>query len=61
MLQEKRFEEVIVETEVYFESKDESFYKKGIGKLDKRWNECTAGKEQGFQGLRLLRYTIEAF
>ena len=43
MLQEKKFgsnEEVIVETETYFESKDESFYKKGIEKLEKRWNEC---------------------
>ena len=43
MLQRKRFgsnEKVIVETEAYFESKDESFYKKGIEKLEKRWNEC---------------------
>ena len=43
MFQEKRFgsnEEVITETEAYFESKDESFYKKGIEKLEKRWNEC---------------------
>ena len=42
MLQGKRFgsnEEVIAKTEVYFESKDESFYKKGIEKLEKRWNE----------------------
>ena len=40
---EKRFdsnEEVIAETEAYFESKDESFYKKGIEKLEKHWNEC---------------------
>ena len=39
MLQEKRFgsdEEVIAETEAYFESKDESFYKKDIKKLEKR-------------------------
>ena len=44
MLQGKRFasnEEVIAETEAYFESKDKSFYKKGIKKLEKRWNECT--------------------
>ena len=43
MLQGKRFgskEEVFAETEAYFESRDESFYKKGIGKLEKRWNEC---------------------
>ena len=43
MLQGKRFgssKEVIAETEAYFESKDESFYKKGIEKLEKRWNEC---------------------
>ena len=38
MLQGKRFgsnEEVIAETEAYFESKDESFYKKAIEKLEK--------------------------
>ena len=43
MLQGKRFgsnKEVVAETETYFESKDESFYKKGIEKLEKRWNEC---------------------
>ena len=43
MLQGKKFgsnEEVIAETEAYFESKDESFYKKGIENLKKRWNEC---------------------
>ena len=43
ILQGKRFgsnEELIAETEAYFESKDESFYKKGIEKLEKRWNEC---------------------
>ena len=32
--------EVISETEAYFESKDESFYKNGIEILEKRWNEC---------------------
>ena len=43
MLQEKRFgsnEEVIAETEAYFESKYESFYKKDIEKLEKRFKEC---------------------
>ena len=43
LLQVKRFgfnKEVIAETEAYFESKDESFHKKGIKKLEKRWNEC---------------------
>ena len=43
ILQEKIFgstEEVIVETEAYFEVKDKSFYKKGIKMLEKRWNEC---------------------
>lgn len=43
MLQGKRFgsnEEVIAETEAYFEAKDKSFYKKGIEMLEKRWNEC---------------------
>ena len=42
MLQGMRFvsnEEVIAETEAYFKSKDESFYKKGIKKLENRWNE----------------------
>ena len=39
MLQGKRFgsnEEVVAVTEVYFESKDESFYKKGIVNVEKR-------------------------
>ena len=48
MLQGKRFgskDLVIAETEAYFESKDESFYKKGIVKLEKRWNECTTLEE----------------
>ena len=43
MLQGKRFssnEEVIAETEAYFEAKDKSFYKHGIEKLEKRWNDC---------------------
>ena len=38
MLQGKRFgsnEEVLAETEAYFESKDESFYEKGIEMLEK--------------------------
>ena len=38
MFQGKRFssnEEVSAETEAYFESKDESFYKKGIEKLER--------------------------
>ena len=34
-------EEVIAETETYFESKDESFYKKDTEKLEKRWNCIT--------------------
>ena len=43
MLQGKRFasnEEVISETEAYFEAKDKSFYKKGIELLEKHWNQC---------------------
>ena len=43
MLQGKRFgsnEEVIAETEAYFEAKDKSFYKHGIEELEKRWNDC---------------------
>ena len=34
-------EEVILETDVYFEVKDKSFYKKKSIKLfEKRWNQC---------------------
>ena len=43
MLQGKRFgsnEEVIPETEAYFESIDESFYENSIELLNKRWNKC---------------------
>ena len=42
MLQGKRFssnEEVIAETEAYFEAKDKSFYEKGINMLKKCWNK----------------------
>ena len=45
MLQGKRFysnEEVITETNAYFEAKDKSFYKKGIEILVKRWIDCVA-------------------
>ena len=40
---EKRFgsnEEVISETEAYFEAKVKSFYKKSIDLLEKYWNQC---------------------
>ena len=37
-------EEEIAETEVFFESKDKSFYQKGIETLEKHWNECIALK-----------------
>ena len=30
---------MIAETVAYFERKDESFYKEGIEKLEKHWNE----------------------
>ena len=43
MLQGKIFgcnEEVIAETEAYFEAKNKSFYKKGIEMLEKCWNQC---------------------
>ena len=43
MFQVKRFgsnEEVISETEAYFEAKDKSFNKKVIELLEKRWNQC---------------------
>ena len=41
-LQGKRFgsnKKVISETEVYFEAKDKSFYKKSIELLEKHWNQ----------------------
>ena len=47
MIQGKGFsfnEEVIAETEAYFEAKHKSFYKKGIRMLEKRWNECITFK-----------------
>ena len=43
MLQGKRFgsnEEVISETEGYFEAKGKFFYKNGIELLEKHWNQC---------------------
>ena len=43
MLQGKRFgfnEEVISETEEYFEAKDKLIYRKGIELLEKHWNQC---------------------
>ena len=48
MLQGKRFgsnEEVIAETEAYFEAKDKSFYKKVIEMLEKHWDECITFEE----------------
>ena len=42
IFQEKWFgtNEVISETEVYFEPKDKLFYQKGIKLLEKHWNQC---------------------
>ena len=43
MLQGKRFgsnEEVISESEAYFEAKYKSFNRKGMELLEKRWNQC---------------------
>ena len=42
MLQGKRLgsNEVISESEAYFEAKDKSFYKKGIEFLQKCWTQC---------------------
>ena len=43
MLQGKRLgsnKKVNAEAEAYYERKNELFYKKGIEKLEKRWNEC---------------------
>ena len=45
MLKGKRFysnEEIITETNAYFEGKDRSFYKKGIEMLEKRWTDRVA-------------------
>lgn len=33
-------EEVIIETEVYYEGLDKSFYKTGIEMLERRWSDC---------------------
>ena len=35
-------EEVITETEVYFQAKDKSYYKNGIKKLYDHYNRCIA-------------------
>lgn len=43
MLQEKQFSSnaaVVAATNAYFESKDNSLYKKRIEMLEKRWNNC---------------------
>ena len=43
MLQGKRFgsnEELISETDAYFEAKEKSFYKKVFEFLEKHWNQC---------------------
>ena len=48
MLQGKRFysyEEVITETNTYFEAKDKSHYYKGIEMLEKSWTDIF-----GFEG-----------
>ena len=45
MFQGQRFysnEEVITETNAYFEAKDKSLYKKSIEMLEKRWTDCVA-------------------
>ena len=44
-LQGKKFgsnKKEIAEIEAYFDAKDKSFYKHGIEKLEKRWNDCLA-------------------
>ena len=46
MLAGKKFrpnEEVIAETEVYFEAKDKAFYKSVIEMLERRWNVALDG------------------
>ena len=47
MLHGKRFgsyEEVISETEAYFEPKEKSFHQKELKLLEKRWNQCITQK-----------------
>ena len=47
MLRGKRFrsnDELIAETNDYFEGKQKSFYKGGIERLQKRWNDCISLK-----------------
>ena len=56
MLQEKWFgsnKQVIAETEAYFESKDHSFYKKGIEKLEKPWNQWITLERNYYCGQKL--------
>ena len=47
MLAGKKFrsdEEVIAETDAYFEGQPKSFYKTGIERLERRWTDCIALK-----------------
>ena len=47
MLRGHRFgsnDELISETNAYFEGKENSFYKDGIERLEKRWNDCISLK-----------------
>ena len=51
MLRGKKFgsdEEVIAETEAYFEGLKKSFYKTDIERLEKRWNDCISMKGDYF-------------
>ena len=38
----KSYDEVIAETEAYFDEKEKSYYKSGIEKLDNRYTRCIA-------------------
>ena len=49
-------EEVITETNAYFEAKDKSFYKKGIEMLEKHWTDCVA-----FEGDYVDEYIKSSF
>ena len=41
-IQKKSNDEVIAETETYFDEKEKSYYKSGIEKLENRYTRCIA-------------------
>ena len=53
--------EVIAETEAYFKSKGESFYKKGIEPLENRRNECITLEGNYVDEVEFLEKTLFFF